>query len=213
MSTRATYSFDHSNVENPIVFYVHFDNYPEGSAEYFWNMHHERQHKGRLAERFIKANSDVVEFTNSHEYHADTEYQYHVDTNGILTAKKDNGDVSPLDQKFNVFFTGHYAEFINLYGQGIDVLYPLECRPPYPFVASNSKVKSYLTLKEIEQEVLNHLQNVVICNYRQYRKDLSLWLKEYRRIKLLAKNSASKDSRNSRNSKDSKDSKVSRKAY
>ena len=80
MSTRATYSFEHPYLDKPINFYIHCDNYPEGAAVYFYEMHINKQNvKGFLPETFIKTNLGSVEFSNGHDFHGDTEYQYHID--------------------------------------------------------------------------------------------------------------------------------------
>ena len=74
---RATYQFKDDRLD--ITFYIHHDGYPTGAARYFKKM---RDYEDKmktcnhgLAEVFFRAN-DNAEFTQSHEYHGDTDYQY-----------------------------------------------------------------------------------------------------------------------------------------
>ena len=39
MAICATYSFESSNINNPVFYYIHHDNYPEEAACNFWKMH------------------------------------------------------------------------------------------------------------------------------------------------------------------------------
>lgn len=77
MSTRATYEFvceSDGEVESRTFVYVHYDNYPEGAAAYFYETL-TNPSKGNFATQFIRAIGQA-EITKSHEYHGDTEYQY-----------------------------------------------------------------------------------------------------------------------------------------
>lgn len=178
MATRATYSFKHHFARKDIVFYVHWDNYPKGAAKYFWEMHKHKHVKGELAEMFIKANLLEVEFTKSHEYHADTEYRYHMDVNGFLVAEKVDWDEVKYC-KFDIFFTGHYAEFINQYSGNTDRLYQLDAETVYSY---STKQVEYMTLDEVKEKVEKLLRDVCINGYKQYEDDLKRWTKELERI-------------------------------
>jgi hypothetical protein len=74
MATRGTYQFIDDNTKTTI--YVHWDNYLEGAAKYFYNML-KKPSKGNLATQFIRA-IDGAEITKSHDYHIDTEFQYNI---------------------------------------------------------------------------------------------------------------------------------------
>lgn len=178
MATRATYSFKHRFAKKDIVFYVHWDNFPEGAAEYFWEMHQHKHLKGGLAEVFIKANPLSVEFTRSHEYHADTEYRYHMDKDGFLAAEQIDRNASKFC-KFDIFFTGHYAEFINEYNEGANHLYQLDAETVYPY---STKQVEYMTLNEVQNKVEKLCRDVCVSGYKQYKDDLERWTKELRRI-------------------------------
>lgn len=71
MGTRATYQIEGK------TFYCHWDNYPQGAAYRLFKML-ANDSKGGLACRFLRANDDV-EFTESHDVHGDTEFQYTVE--------------------------------------------------------------------------------------------------------------------------------------
>lgn len=181
MSTRATYSFEHE-WRPKVTFYIHMDNYPEGAAVYFWNMHKHRHYKGSLADTFIKGNPFAVELTNRHEGHSDTEYRYYMDQQGILTAKKSDYSV---ENKFITFFSGHYAEFINLYSDYLvqteskyEILYQLSPE------LSSWRSHAYLTLTDVREKVIE-LYSLVLNGCKQYQSDLDIWTVEYQRIKGL----------------------------
>lgn len=107
MATRATYSIEHDyGIE---YFYIHWDNYEEGAAHYFFNMHNAKTKGDCLVTRFIVGNPLAVEFTRNHSQHGDTEYRYDLDKDGNLTVKKE------YDGEWYPKFSGHYAEFINRY--------------------------------------------------------------------------------------------------
>lgn len=52
-----------------------------------------------------------AELTASHEIHADTEYRYHVDSAGSLTATQRFGLDQPLE--WGEFFVGPYLTFVS----------------------------------------------------------------------------------------------------
>lgn len=180
MSTRGTYSFKH-NWKGETIFYIHSDNYPEGAAEYFWQMHLNKHLKGCLADVFIKANPLSVELTKNHEYHADTEYRYYMNTNGVLVAKQVDYDVFD-NSKFDVFFTGHYAEFINKYCKNADKLYQIDAQIVYQYSSSSAE---YMTFCEVKDKLNHYLYNVHANGYKQYEDNLMRWTKEFQRIKDL----------------------------
>jgi hypothetical protein len=116
MSTRATYEFVYESdgeVESRTFVYVHYDNYPEGAAAYFYETL-ANPSKGNFATQFIRANSGA-EITKSHEYHGDTEYKYIVTGTGpranvkcysIKRSWTDKEDISELE------FDGNICNFI-----------------------------------------------------------------------------------------------------
>ena len=110
MSTRATYQFNCGFKKEPVI-YLHHDGYPEGAADYFYNMFICENKKGSFFDTFHRAN-DRAEITESHESHGDTEYRYTLNDDGHLTAEKlTDGET----YKFEAFFCGSYIEFINKY--------------------------------------------------------------------------------------------------
>lgn len=191
MATRATYSFANSYLEREVTFYIHWDGYPEGAAAYFWNMHSKKHWKGELAEIFIKANPESAEFTDSHDYHGDTEYRYYMDAKGILTAQEvDREAFLTSCPKFLTFFQGHYAEFINQYSDYLmkscndfEKLYLLNQ------IYSFDSLPCYMTLTELKIKVLQ-IYSDVVDGCSQYRKDWTLWEAEYQRVKQLAASTA-----------------------
>ena len=74
MATRGTYQFVDDSTKTTI--YVHWDNYLEGAAKYFYNML-TNPSDGNLATQFIRAVSHA-EITKSHARHGDTEFQYNI---------------------------------------------------------------------------------------------------------------------------------------
>lgn len=85
MSTRATYLLSTLdwNDQN-ICFYVHHDGYPKGAAYYFLLMHQYKNERSGYAGRFFRAVTNA-EFTEEHKAHADTEYRYTLNKDGVLT--------------------------------------------------------------------------------------------------------------------------------
>lgn len=80
MATRATYKFSSKSANDGEVFiYNHWDNYPAGAAEHFFQaLVHSGEYGLLKAESFIRGN-ERAEITESHEIHADTEYRYDID--------------------------------------------------------------------------------------------------------------------------------------
>lgn len=113
MSTRATYKFP------DVCYYIHYDGYPEGAAEYF-QAALARDGRGGLQAMFLRAN-DLAEITVDHDYHADTEYRYTVADSldsdcgplSILSALERTGSRS--DPEWVLFFEGTVVDFIQKY--------------------------------------------------------------------------------------------------
>lgn len=118
MSTRATYQIA-DQIAGTHTFYIHYDGYPEGAAEYFWNMMHAENRGGGMPSQFLRAN-ELAELTQGHDAHVDTEYRYTVDHTGFLKAQKrtgwDGDRFTVPTARWETFFTGHVCEFINQYG-------------------------------------------------------------------------------------------------
>lgn len=120
MSTRATYNFIQTGGchgvtgmnHPPVTFYIHHDGYPQGAAFYFWNMHHDKSHDGSPAGRFHRSN-ERAEFTGGHDAHGDTEYRYTLDRTTLTAWKR-----YEFTDRWDVFYTGEYHDFINKYGAG-----------------------------------------------------------------------------------------------
>lgn len=108
MSTRATYLIAASQEMNDSVcFYVHNDNYPEGAAHYFRQMHGYKNLRGHYAGRFFRANVNA-EFTLSHDSHCDTEYRYTLNAKGQLKVLH-----RELRDKWVTIYKGPWYEFVN----------------------------------------------------------------------------------------------------
>jgi len=112
MSTGATYQFNDHGCTTTV--YVHQYGYPQGAAAYFLAMHHVKSSKGRAVD-FIRSNG-LAEITKSHGAHEDTEYQYTIKKDGELKAVRILRDFSKDTRTKEIFFTGQYTKFINLYG-------------------------------------------------------------------------------------------------
>lgn len=77
MATRATYTIHAKNgVQHS--FYIHWDGYPAGAAQYIKAaLLHTQNNRGGIAEGFIRAN-DSAEFTTGKDAHGDTEFHYFI---------------------------------------------------------------------------------------------------------------------------------------
>lgn len=113
MATRATYLFKGPTPHSPdVCFYVHYDGYPEGAADYFRDALKVTNERGGWAGRFVRGVA-YAEFTEGHEVHGDTEYRYTVLPNGHLVAEHRR-----LDGSWGLLGTWtHPAEFINQYSR------------------------------------------------------------------------------------------------
>lgn len=102
MSTRATYLIDRA------CFYIRYDGYLEGAAEYFHAAIAHENKCGGLAERFLRANPEA-EFTAGHHAHADTEYRYTVQGTTLEASKRATGN------GWTKVYGGDLAAFVNQY--------------------------------------------------------------------------------------------------
>ncbi|KJU82458.1 hypothetical protein MBAV_005343 [Candidatus Magnetobacterium bavaricum] len=138
MSTRATYQFigDERNFEPTVTFYVHYDGYPQGAAEYFRDML--KQKHGGLATKFMHA-VDAAELTLRHEVHRDTEYRYTITGDHHLTAL-----VKIDSDTWDIFFEGTLAEFIKQYGAE-----KKQTRDPQPTPTSSPGLWRVPTVQEL----------------------------------------------------------------
>lgn len=125
MSTRATYSIHGGECmsANLVHFYIHYDGYPEGAAWYFEAMRKfqnsglkdqfSNKNRGGFAGAFIRAN-ELAEFTSDPESHGDREFHYELYEDGQLKAYRCFWDDKRVPE---VFFFGHFSEFLNQYGK------------------------------------------------------------------------------------------------
>jgi hypothetical protein len=117
MSTRATYLFKRQHSPDTCI-YVHYDGYEAGAASYFAAMAAHPNHRGGLAERFIRA-VDVAELTTGHNDHGDTEYRYtiteHTDKDPTLVVG--GRKFSDPDGKWVGRYVGSLVEFINAHNK------------------------------------------------------------------------------------------------
>lgn len=152
MSTRATYLISSSNWDKlKICFYIHYDGYPEGAAEYFWNMHHNKNNRGGYAGRFIRSN-DLAEFTLSHESHGDTEYRYTLSDKGELTALARNG----FSDNWHQFYKGIWYEFVNKYISDKEKLYAFK-------ISEISNENLVMTLTEAKKYIDDKIEEIKVA--------------------------------------------------
>jgi hypothetical protein len=119
MSTRATYKIDGH------WFYIHYDGYHAGAAEYLANAvdnmamvdpdssFGRRMYAGGLAEAFLRSNP-IAEFTTSGDDHGDTEHEYHVAGTDITVIDIGRSWDDDKIERVTVF-NGPLAEFLNLH--------------------------------------------------------------------------------------------------
>lgn len=122
MSTRATYLLPTANSSLPICFYIHHDGYPEGAAYYFYKMHNCKNMRGSLACRFLRANANA-EFTGKHENYSDTEFQYTINHQNILTVHQRG----IFDDKWHLIYEGLWYLFLNQHLEASQHLYAFKC--------------------------------------------------------------------------------------
>jgi hypothetical protein len=153
MMASSTYSFQHAFTDQVITFYSRMNDCPDYAARHFWRMY-ENESKpfgrvdGELAEIFIKSNPEQMMFSNGHDAHDDTQYRYCIDAQGFLIAMRINTE-RLCDRKFDVFFSGHYAKFINQYGSKII------CGRLYELSEKGKRWigRSYATIDDIEKDI------------------------------------------------------------
>jgi flagellar basal body rod protein FlgC len=117
MATRGTYQFIDDDTKTTI--YVHWDNYLDGAAKYFYGMLVSPS-KGNLATQFIRA-VDSAEITRSHARHGDTEFQYNIkgsDGNAELMVKNPCANI--------VVYKGTLVDFIEKHKRLIENYKPLK---------------------------------------------------------------------------------------
>lgn len=106
MSTRATYQFNSELAT--VTYYVHYDGYAEGAAQYFREaMLHENQ-RGGLASAFIRAN-DYAEVTGGHDSHWDTAFRWTVDGDTLI------GQTGDFDGVPENCYVGSLLAFVNMH--------------------------------------------------------------------------------------------------
>jgi len=143
MSTRATYVIDGHG------FYIHYDGYPEGAAGYFFNMikagagviesnpalkgDYLRDPRGGYGAHFLRGNV-LAEFTEGHDTHGDTEYQYTMDGAGYL---------SVYGVKENETATGLVSDFINRHHKEINSYYGGDFEPVTHYTPEYGGVEYY----------------------------------------------------------------------
>lgn len=147
MSTRATYKLSTGRDGRMICFYIHYDGYPEGAAEYFRAMQRCKHNRGGYAARFIRTN-ELAEFTSSHQAHGDTEYRYDLSHDGNLVAKKR----IDFGKNWKTFYTGPWYDFINKLSEG-EILYCLDEIPG---------IDLYLEMINYLKPSPEHIRHVVV---------------------------------------------------
>ncbi|WP_013325571.1 hypothetical protein [Gloeothece verrucosa] len=110
----ATYQF--TTEDYTVTFYIHWDGYPEGAANYFLQMLLLDHERGSLADRFLRANPDA-EITGTHDHHGDTEYRYTIICNQTVILKAESIDGFDQEEKAitTTIYQGDLANFINPY--------------------------------------------------------------------------------------------------
>jgi hypothetical protein len=110
MATRATYTI-HTKDRTQYSFYIHWDGYPAGAAQYIKAaLLHTQNNRGNIADAFLRANSNA-ELTPSKDAHGDTEFHYFIEEG------RDEITVTPLAIKH---LDSGRREFIALGEQSID---------------------------------------------------------------------------------------------
>jgi hypothetical protein len=173
MATRATYMFNTSG-DKKIVYYCHYDNYPEGAAHYLFQMHkQEVPTQGGLPEKFIIGNPEHARFVPSHESCGDTEYRYDISIDGILTAFR---RVDFSGDEFVEFFKGRYEVFINQYNTDNITLH--EVKSIHTYLGSK-----YMTISELEDCICERLRSYLRSQGTDYLLlEYRHFLSEYERI-------------------------------
>lgn len=147
MSTRATYLIAANPIKPKhfVCFYIHSDNYLEGAAYYFLQMHYCKNSRGHYAGRFFRSN-EYAEFAYSHNSHGDTEYRYHLNAQGQLT-------VWSIDtrNKWVKIYRGFWHEFVNQQLPEEETLYLFEIAK----FEGGRILKKVMTLTEAKHHINN----------------------------------------------------------
>ncbi len=159
MGTRATYQISSGIFDKQTVcFYIHWDGYPQGAAQYFWNMHSIKSNRGGYAGKFVRGN-EYAEFTPSHNTHGDTEYRYSLDDEGNLTAWEGHN----FGESWKVIYKGAWHEFVNQYYESETKLYLFNLKHSNSeTVMALSEAKAYVEEKMSEASknlIEGHIRN------------------------------------------------------
>lgn len=114
MATRATYCFHPApgSFRPKVTFYIHYDGYPSGAADYFQAMLDCPNKRGGLADQFIRAN-ECAELTGGHDVHGDTEYRYDVIGRKVRASRRVN-----FTDRWEQFFDSSLEDFLAQYRRG-----------------------------------------------------------------------------------------------
>lgn len=93
-----------------VCFYIARDGYPEGSANYFYKMHHSDSIRRNYAECFLRANPDA-EFAKDEEEHEDVEFRYAINQEDVLSVWKK----AVLGKQWDLIYQGLWYQFVNKY--------------------------------------------------------------------------------------------------
>lgn len=157
MSTRATYTIKSKNYSDKTDvkhFYIHYDGYLEGAAEYFKAFVELTNSKGGNAERFLRAN-DQAEFTPNPECHGDTEFHYELEPDLTIKAysiNHGNWESGHTPNK-SCEFSGDLADFLNKYLEPIESPFYGKIKADYVHFG-----RRIISRKKLEQEYINNIQ-------------------------------------------------------
>jgi hypothetical protein len=115
MATRATYTIN-EHEKGEFHFYIHWDGYPEGAANYFRQMllaMEDAKNRGGFIENFIRANH-LAELTEGRDAHGDTEFHYNL---SILSDGSTHlFAYSRVNEEFRSFWNGNLTSFVRTNG-------------------------------------------------------------------------------------------------
>ncbi|MCD6047035.1 MAG: hypothetical protein K0S08_682 [Gammaproteobacteria bacterium] len=170
----AIVEFEHFFLSRPIAFYLNV-NHREDIAQCLMKMHeYSGLSRDRLAERFFKSNLGLVSFSDNHQGYSELSYIIKVSENGMVEVKEQMRNASG-EKKVSVFFTGHYAEFVNTYTNGSS----FHLLSKEALQHSNGP---YILLKEIDSRIKSTTMLWVHTGNEYYRNLMTLWIAEYHRI-------------------------------
>lgn len=180
MSTRATYSFTDKNMLE-VCFYIQMDNYPEGAAEKFLNMHRFQDSSGGYADEFFRGNTNA-EFTTCHDDYDSTNYKYTMDSKGILITEKRIYHGAKKKDTWELIFKGDWTEFVNQYLEPEKRLYNFSSGGPYN--------KGIMTIQEAEAYIecqfktaLQSLKNGWLSNAVKETEEANTLVRELKTLK------------------------------